>query len=253
MGHPHQYQGVPTLLINTKGSLKTLHISYDFTDHVGERTFEAHNILTLMCPLIASQVVETGLETYSHLPVWYDPRFETETQWWPLLYWQIHDLAHMIALKRLHISDMFIHRRLLVNPPPFLTTLIIAVHDPVRRPIDFSDLFEILPSTVRTLICEVGGKDFHDQWVYLAKHAEVVHDSHMVTPVAPVPEGEIDVESSLNLLPIATAVSDEAGLIARMQALKKLVARMVRATGIDFRLEPLRGESRFLYTSRVVR
>ncbi|KAF8499901.1 hypothetical protein BU17DRAFT_102676 [Hysterangium stoloniferum] len=242
--HTPLHHDVPTLLTNTKDSLKTLHISYDFSEHLGAGIFLGleHSISAFRFPFIASCVLELSLETLIVIcPTWYDARFETDTQHWSFSHWEAHDLANMVALKRLHISDMFIHRNLFTNPPPLLTTLIIAVHDPVRRPIDFRDLFEILPSTVKTLICEVGGTNTDDQWIYLAKHARIVDDSRMDhTPVPPVPGGELNVQLRLNFDSILTTILDETELVAHMQALKKLIAARTHTLGINFRLEPLR-------------
>jgi hypothetical protein len=111
-----------------------------------------------------------------------------------------------------------------------LTTLIIAVHDLSQEHINFTDLFELLPSTVKTLVCEVGGGNIEEQWLYLAEHAQPIRD--------------VDMDITVTPLWLVSPAPNKGELIARMQVLKKFVTTRVHMLGIVFRLEMLRGEYR---------
>ena len=61
-------------------------------------------------------------------------------------------LEHMVSLRHLHISEWMFHPDILLKPPPLLAALTITLHrGHGSPPLDIRSLFQLLPSTVKTL------------------------------------------------------------------------------------------------------
>jgi hypothetical protein len=233
---------VPSSFMASSGSLKTLHISF-VPGGVEPWAFQEYILPELASAYIGNPLELDQLENLILIsPIFYKACWHSNGPTWAMKYWGIHNLAHMVALKRLHISDLFIHHNLFIKPPPFLTTLVIAVHDPASRPINFVDLFKFLPPTVKTLICEVGGRNTDEQWTYLAEHSQFDCDFDLDSIPRPLLEGNFNNNSLVDIIPPEDTFLIENELMAHIQALKKLIATKVHVLGIDFRLEPLQGE-----------